>query len=215
MLDEWLAPASVHDFVRDHIGRTPHARPGAAARAVRCFDWAVLDRVLQQRPSDMLVASRGRLVDVPAPRNLCDVRQLMAARLGLVIRKSERHDSQLAELAHAFARHLPGKVHVQLYVTPAGTHTFGWHYDFEDVFIAQTVGMKDYHFRDNTVAQDTRIGSQPDFGWIRRETSPLFGSQLIPGDWLYIPRRWWHLVHSVEDSLSISIGVLPAEPPAR
>jgi len=215
MLKEWLAPASVHEFVRGYFGRTPHARPGTAGRAVRWFDWSVLGRVLAQRPPDMLVASRGHLVEVPAPRSLSDVRQLMAAGLGLVIRKSEQHDPQLAQLARAFARDLPGEIHVQLYVTPAGTQAFGWHYDFEDVFIAQTVGMKDYHFRDNTVARDTPIGEQPDFSCIRRETSPLLGSQLIPGDWLYIPRRWWHLVHSVEDSMSISIGVLPAELPPR
>jgi ribosomal protein L16 Arg81 hydroxylase len=94
-------------------------------------------------------------------------------------------------------------------VTPAGTETFGWHYDWEDVFIAQTVGSKDYHFRNNTVAQDAAFSTQPDFSCVRRETSPLFGALLIPGDWLYIPRRWWHLVRSLEDSLSISIGVVP------
>jgi 50S ribosomal protein L16 3-hydroxylase len=215
MLDEWLAPASVHDFVRGYFGRTPHARPGAAARVVPWFDWATLGRVLEQGPPDMLIASRGQLVEVPLPRNLSDVRRLLAARLGLVIRKSERHDRQLAQLARAFGQHVPGDVHIQLYVTPAGTQTFGWHYDFEDVFIAQTAGMKDYHFRDNTVARGTPVGAQPDFSCVRRETSPLFGSQLIPGDWLYIPRRWWHLVHSVEDSLSISIGVLPPELPGR
>jgi hypothetical protein len=215
VLHEWLAPASIQEFVRGYFGRRPHARPGTAARAVPWFDWAVLGRVLEQRPPDMLVASRGQLVEVPPPRDLSDVRQLMAARLGLVIRKSERHDPQLQQLARAFARDLAGEVHVQLYVTPASTQTFGWHYDFEDVFIAQTVGMKDYHFRDNTVARHTPLGTQPDFSCIRQESSPLFCSQLIPGDWLYIPRRWWHLVHSVEDSLSISIGVLPKKLPVR
>jgi hypothetical protein len=209
VLHEWLAPASIEEFVQSHFGHTPHARPGTAARAIPWFDWAVLGRVLEQRPPDMLVASRGRLVEVPPPSTLSEVKQLMAAGLGLVIRKSELHDAQLQQLARAFARDLSGEVHVQLYVTPAGTQTFGWHYDFEDVFIAQTVGLKDYHFRDNTVDRHTALGTQPDFSCIRQETSPLFVSQLIPGDWLYIPRRWWHLVHSVEDALSISIGVLP------
>ena len=209
MLGEWLAPTSVDEFVRSHFGRAPQARPGAASSAVPWFDWAVLGRVLDQRPSDLLVASRGRLVDAPSPRNLSDVRRLMDAQLGIVIRQSEQHDAQLADLARAFARDLSGDVHVQLYVTPAGTQTFGWHYDFEDVFIAQTRGTKDYYFRDNTLDRNTPLGEEPDFDCVRRETSPLLSSQLVPGDWLYIPRRWWHLVHSVEDSLSISIGVLP------
>lgn len=225
MLREWLAPGSVSDFVTRHLGSRPHAQPGSAAPLVPWFDWAVLERVLAARPPDMLVAARGRLVEAPEPRDLGDIRRLMKAGLGLVIRKSERLDPQLAELAESFARDVPGEVHVQLYVTPAGTQTFGWHYDWEDVFVAQTVGSKDYHFRANTVARDAPLSPRPDFGCVRRETSPLYSALLIPGDWLYIPRRWWHLVRSLEDSLSISIGVLPRqleqgpserlEPPAR
>ena len=106
---------------------------------------------------------------------------------------------------------LPGEVHVQVYATPAGTNSYGWHYDFEDVFIAQTAGVKDYYFRQNTVARDTRLGDQLDFTSVRRETSPIYQSRLIAGDWLYIPSTWWHLVKCVEDSLSISVGVMPPE----
>jgi hypothetical protein len=120
-----------------------------------------------------------------------------------------RHHPQLAELARAFARDLPGEIHVQLYATPAGTQTFGGHYDDEDVFIAQTVGTKDYYLRDNTVARTRSALEQPDFSAVRHERSALMIAQLIPGDWLYIPSRWWHLVRSIEDALSISIGVIP------
>lgn len=214
MLRRWLASMPLSDFVARHLGRLPHAQPGTATCAVPCFDWDVLERVLASRPPDVLVAARGRLVEVPPPRDLGDVRRLMRAGLGLVIRKSERQDPALAQLAREFALDLPGELHIQLYVTPAGTHTFGWHYDWEDVFIAQTVGTKDYHFRDNTVASDVPFSTRPDFSSIRRETSPMFGALLIPGDWLYIPRRWWHLVRSLEDSLSISVGVVPREPAA-
>ena len=34
----------------------------------------------------------------------------------------------------------------------------------------------------------------------------------VAGDWLYIPYRWWHLVKCVQESLSISVGVMsPSE----
>jgi len=37
-------------------------------------------------------------------------------------------------------------------------------------------------------------------------------ARLIAGDWLYLPPRWWHLVKCIEQSLSISVGVMsPAE----
>jgi ribosomal protein L16 Arg81 hydroxylase len=133
----------------------------------------------------------------------------MAAGLGFVVRGAERNDPALAELAAAFALDLPGKINVQLFATRAGTNGFGWHYDFEEVFIVQTAGVKDYYFRDNTVDRDTTFGTQPDFERFRQEKSPLATARLLPGDWLYLPARWWHMARCLEDSLSISVGVLP------
>jgi hypothetical protein len=211
MLRRWLEPLEVDGFLRTHLGALPYARPGSAVGAVPLFDWHVLDAVLAARPfPDVLVANAGRLADVAQPRHVSDVRALMKAGLGVVIRRAECHDAQLAQLARAFADDLPGTVHVQLYVTPAGTQTFGWHFDQEHVFVVQTQGTKDYYFRENTVTQGELAGD-PDFSAIRGETSPMFSARLLPGDWLYIPARWWHLVRSVEDALSISIGVVPSE----
>lgn len=210
MLRDWLAPLPVEAFIESCLGRAPHARPGAASHAVPLCDWGVLSAVLESRPPpDVLVATQGRLVDVPAPKNLAGLRRLMDQGLGVVVRNTELHDARLADLALAFARDLHGEVHIQLYATPANTQTFGWHFDFEDVFIAQTAGTKDYYFRDNTVARHVAPGPRPDFSVVARETSLLLSATLIPGDWLYIPSRWWHLVRSVEDALSISIGVVP------
>jgi hypothetical protein len=212
MLGRWLSPLSLKDFVREQLGRAPYARPSAAAGALPLFDWEVLDRIFDAcgrapAPPDVLVAVNGRLADVTLPRSSADVRRLMAEHYGIVIRKAERHDPALAELAGAFARDLSGEVHVQLYVTPAGTQTFGWHFDEEEVFIVQTVGTKDYYLRQNTVAPAARACGRSIFSAVLREKTPLLCARLIAGDWLYIPARWWHLVRSVEDALSISIGV--------
>jgi 50S ribosomal protein L16 3-hydroxylase len=212
MLAEWVAPLDLSAFLATHLQKAPYARPGAAARAVPLLDWGVLERVLRSdRPLDLLTVARGRLVDVPRPRSLERVQELMRGGVSVVVRASERHDPGLADLAAAFSRALPGEVHIQLYATPGGTNSYGWHYDFEDVFIAQTLGIKDYYFRDNTVARDTVLGDDLDFTVFRRETAPIYSAQLVPGDWLYIPARWWHLVNCAQDSLSISIGVMPPE----
>lgn len=210
MLSHWLAPAPLHEFLRANLGRAPLARPGAARDVLAWFDWPALDELLGASwpPPDVLVASRGRLVDVPEPRSLEEARALMQREHGVVIRRAERHLPSLAQLRGAFAADLPGEVHVQVYATPAGTRTFGWHFDDEDVFIVQVTGAKDYYMRENTVARGASAAST-DFGLVRGETSPLMMAHLLPGDWLYIPARWWHLVHSAADALSISIGVVP------
>ena len=210
MLRRWLAPAPLDDFLRVHLGRAPLAVPGGARDVLAWFDWPVLDQLLDASspPPDVLVASRGRLVDTAEPHSLAEARLIMAREQGVVIRRAERREPRLAQLARAFAGDLPGRVQVQVYATPADTQAFGWHFDAEDVFIVQVVGTKDYYMRQNTVVRSAAVSSA-DFELVRRETSPLLAARLIPGDWLYIPARWWHLVHSVEEALSISIGVFP------
>ena len=212
MLTEWLAPHDFAWFTEHHLGRAPYAVPGAAVGAVPA---------VVRRPSIACSAaaaapgrctvSAGKMVETPPPRSAADVARLGAGGVSVVVRGAEAHDDGLAGLARSFANLVPGEVHVQLYMTPAGTNSYGWHYDFEHVFIAQTAGVKDYYFRANTVALDTRLGEPLDFPSFRRETSPILAARLVAGDWLYLPPRWWHLVKCVEQSLSISTGVMPPE----
>jgi hypothetical protein len=210
MLAEWLAPNDLAWFTSTHLERTPCARPGAAAGALPLFGWDTVDRILKSdHPLDLMTVSGGQLVDVPAPRSRDEVGRLMQSGVSVVVRAAEKHDPRLLALAASFERALPGEVHVQLYVTPGGTNSYGWHYDFENVFIAQTAGVKDYYFRANTVARDRVLGEPLDFAAVRDETSPLMSARLLAGDWLYIPATWWHLVKCVEDALSISVGVMP------
>ncbi|HVV53406.1 MAG TPA: cupin domain-containing protein [Polyangia bacterium] len=212
MLTEWLAPDDLGWFMRSHFQAAPLARAGSARAAVPALDWPALDRLLgSDRPLDLMTVRAGRLQEAPRPRSLEDARALMRAGVSVVVRSAERHDPGLRAVAAGFERALPGEVHVQVYATPAGTNSYGWHYDFEDVFIAQTAGVKDYYFRANTVARDAVLGDGLDFTGIRRETSPIYQSRLIAGDWLYIPSTWWHLVKCAEDALSISVGVMPPE----
>jgi ribosomal protein L16 Arg81 hydroxylase len=209
MLGEWLRPDDAEWFAAHHLGKAPCARPSAAPDAVPLLDWDTIARVLRShRPLDVLTVAAGKLIPVVRPRSREDVARLMATGVSVVVRAAEAHDAGLAGLAERFEQVLPGEVHVQLYATPAGTNSYGWHYDFEDVFIVQTAGAKDYYFRANTVARDAVLGDELDFTSVTRESSPLYSARLVAGDWLYLPARWWHLVKCVEDSLSISVGVM-------
>jgi ribosomal protein L16 Arg81 hydroxylase len=212
MLHEWLKPSPVADFVQLYWHKQPYARPDTARCAVPMLGWDTLERVLaDDTPPAVLVVARGKMVDTPVPRTLDEVWALMRQGVGLVIRRAEQHDVGLARLAVSFGQELRGEVHVQVFVTPASTYGFGWHYDFEDVFIAQTKGVKEYFLRDNTVDRDRARGTCPDFERFRDEVSALATVRLLPGDWLYIPSRWWHVAKCIEDSLSISVGVFPHE----
>lgn len=210
MIDGWSSPSERTAFLAGIFGRQPYAQPGAALSSVALLDWGTIDRVLAFSPlPDAIAVAAGGLVETRTPRSSAEVRALMRRGISTVVRASERNEDGLHRLAAAFHAVLPGAVHVQLYATPAGTHSYGWHYDFEDVFIVQTLGIKDYYMRANTVARHTWIGGPLDFSAVREERSPLMKARLIAGDWLYIPRRWWHFVECLEESLSISVGVMP------
>jgi ribosomal protein L16 Arg81 hydroxylase len=210
MLSRWIAPMSLDVFLRDHFGRLPYATPFGAREATSVFGWDTLERFLcGHAEADILVVSRGKLADAPAPRTINEASALMREGIGLVVRRAEKHDPELAALSASIASEIPGEVNVQLFVTPADSHGFAWHYDDEEVFIVQTHGAKEYFLRDNTVEHSRPAGVPPDFTRVRDETSSYASVKLIPGDWLYIPSPWWHVAKPLEDSLSISIGITP------
>ena len=146
MLDQWLSRMSVSSFTRDYLRTQPYASPSSASRAMPIFSWDTLDQLLTRKPPDVLVVARGKMLELPIPKNLSEALDLLTSGAGLVIRRAEKVDDGVAGLAASVTQHIPGDVHVQLIVTPAGTYGFGWHYDDEDVFIVQTEGSKDYFF---------------------------------------------------------------------
>lgn len=209
MLRTWLGGRTVDEFLRDDFRRRPLASPGGAESAVPRFEWPVLDRILGRPGLDALVVRGGRASDVSRPRSVDALRALFVRGLGLVIRRAEAHDEGLAALAASLVRDIPGEAHIQLFVTAGGTSGFSWHYDAEDVFIAQTHGTKTYWFRANTVDPTPARDAQPDFARVREERTPIMTCTLVPGDWLYLPRGFWHVARAETDSLSISLGLFP------
>jgi 50S ribosomal protein L16 3-hydroxylase len=208
-LGHWLKPIAVTTFLAEHLGHAPFARAGAACEVASACGWTLLDEVLRAGPSDVLVIGSSRQFDMPAPRSVAELQALFRVGLGIAIRAPERVSQPLETLAREFARDLPGEQRLILFATPAETHGFGWHYDAEDVFVIQTAGDKEYYLRRNTVSPPPRRGFQSDFREYQNETSPLMACRLVPGDWLYVPKGYWHMARAFEDSLSLSIGVFP------
>jgi ribosomal protein L16 Arg81 hydroxylase len=214
VLPELFTKASRGDFSSTYLRKAPFAEPDSARAFTPLFDWSALDRVLKwpgrnpDADSDVLVVKQGRLVPAPTPRTLGDARTLLDTGSSLVIRRAERRDAALSELAQRFERACSGVAHIQLFVTPKGERGFGWHYHAEEVFILQTRGTKEYFLRRNTMNPNPVPQPHYDFAPVSRERTPLMAGTLVAGDWLYIPSGWWHAATAREDSLSISVGVL-------
>ncbi len=211
VLERWLGALDLETFRKHYLGKLPYAQPGRAAREIASCDWSVLDRLLVAKPSDHLVVARGELALSPPPRNLTELRTLFRRGIGVAIRNPEPLCPELHALCLAFARDIPGEQRLIVFATPEAAHGFAWHYDAEDVFIIQTEGDKEYFFRRNTIHPNPTRAAKLDFSTFHRETSPLMNCRLLAGDFLYLPRGYWHMAHAHADALSISIGVFPDE----
>jgi len=206
VLRRWLGDTSLDTFRSAYLKRLPYAQPSTAHDTARLLDWNLLAKVLAAKP-DTIVVARGKELRVAPPRTLDQLHALFADGAGLCVRHAHRHDAALATLARDLEDTL-GPAQVQLFVTPPATYGFSWHYDEEDVFIVQALGTKEYLFRANTIAPDRRAHGSV-FARFAQERSPICAATLVPGDFLYIPSRWWHMAEAAagDPCLSISIGV--------
>lgn len=208
MLRQWLNEPSWLEFLEARRSQRPFACSCLDAPASSLFDWARLDQVLRVEPApDAIVVRSNALIDVPTPRSAATVRTLFADGIGLVVRRAQTRDAALQTLATQLEREHSVQAHLQLFVTPGGTHGFGWHYDQDDVVILQTVGQKHYYFRQNTLVTRPDEGA-PNFALVKSERTPTMQCTMVAGDALYVPRFMWHTARAVEDSFSISAGLV-------
>lgn len=213
MLETWLEGLSVEEFQSKYFHRSPLAQPGGAGNTAAMLDWSILaELAATDALRRMLVVRDGRLHEGPPPRSIAELTRLFADGYSVVFRECESHHPRMRMLADRFRAGTCGDVALQIYATPRGFHSFGWHYDCEDVFIVQSRGVKEYHLRLNTVNPEPNLCSMPRDMHYELETSKVMvATTLVPGDWLYIPRGWWHTARSTENSLSVSVGLLTPE----
>jgi ribosomal protein L16 Arg81 hydroxylase len=118
----------------------------------------------------------------------------------------EQHWNPLAHLCKSINDLFGGLVHVNTYLTPAGTRGLTEHYDTHDVFVAQVYGSK--HWRLYGQPFPLPLTSQ---NYKRPEEGPgepVADFTLAPGDLLYMPRGTVHQAVSNETaSLHMTIGV--------
>ncbi len=101
-----------------------------------------------------------------------------------------------------------GSLHLHVYRTPRAHGGFGWHFDPEEVFFFQTAGRKVLRVQENTLHPKPLHDQMPTQLQPSSERTPIDEYILQPGDWLYVPSGFWHSAEALEDSISISVGIL-------
>src|SRR5262249_45875631 len=171
------------------------------ATAAICEQLAASDQV------DFLMVRDGQPFGGGRP-SLEQARELFSTGYTWVMRDAERGDTRLAEFGRALASEIHGALHLHVYRTPRGHGGFGWHFDPEEVFFFQTLGRKMLKLRENTAHPKPLLERMPTHLKPGSEDTPIAEYLLEPGDWLYIPSGFWHSAEAVEESISISAGIL-------
>jgi ribosomal protein L16 Arg81 hydroxylase len=114
----------------------------------------------------------------------------------------------LARLCRVLAEELSAQLHVNIYLTPAGTQALKPHYDTHDVFVAQIFGTKRWQIWAPQLELPLR--TQP-FGGVAKELGePMEEFELAPGDLFYMPRGTLHAAAANDTgSLHLTIGANP------
>jgi ribosomal protein L16 Arg81 hydroxylase len=204
-----LTPLSVNDFTTKILFKEPFAAPEQAMQIRSIFNWNVALEIIQSRYEKSFFAKNGKTSEEPGPMCMDRFYRGISEGRTLVIPHAEKAHSTFAALAHEFTQHYPRPVDVQLYLTPEGGEGFDWHYDYEDVFVLQSSGVKEFILRKNSFwpkAADRKI-SQQSF-WQQEKFHGEIRCTLQAGDWLYIPAGYWHKARALTKSYHVSVGLL-------
>jgi 50S ribosomal protein L16 3-hydroxylase len=196
-------------FIEQYYQKLPFSQAGGATALCELASWEVLAQALSKPDADAMVVRRNRRYEGALPSTPEEAQQLVAEGYTLLVKKAERHDERLAELARGLAADFAAPVDIHIYCTPAQQYGFSWHYDAEEVFIVQTTGSKEYSIRKNTVNPWPLEETLPADMHYEREIMPMLKCMLNAGDWLYLPSGYWHMGAATETAISLSIGVMP------
>lgn len=196
-LVRWLAGSvSVASFRERVLGIQAYAGLGLAVDACRLFDWSVLARLPVREGRAELVGA-GKVAAYTGALDIDSVRATLAAGNGIRVRDADALDPEIGELADDFSRELHGCASVHLSATPRRARGGGWRRQGADSFFAQTAGSEEHQFRPQPIPGG---GERSGHGGPGAHTCVLEA-----GDWLYVPRGWWHRTEAVDDSLALTI----------
>ena len=208
LLQQLLGDLSVSSFFEDCYQRRPVRRECGLEWKHPSADWDIAQRAIEAGGGDLLIAKGGRPWPGPAATSLDELQRLSADGYTIAVRRADLYDAPLARMSRALASEIHGKINLHVYFSRPVPGGFGWHFDPEEVFLFQSKGAKRFTLRENTQQPWPRLESMNTALSAQAESTPLVEHAIDPGSWLYIPSGWWHSATSLEESVTISLGLL-------
>ncbi|KVE27593.1 hypothetical protein WS67_11280 [Burkholderia singularis] len=202
-----FSPMTTEEFLNTVWGLRPHVISRNDARFRDVLPWQVLNDILA---SNRLDYTRFRLTkegrNIPAEAflsfeqtrvgtsvtrlNVAGLHQQVADGATLVLDAAEEMVSTIDALAGELERLLGEYVRAHVFVGWQNSQGLATHWDAHDVLLLQVHGSKDWTIyeptREHPMLRDIEFDDFPE------DTKPYLSVRLNPGDFLYIPRGWWH-----------------------
>jgi hypothetical protein len=122
----------------------------------------------------------------------------------IVVDAIDEMSASIGTLAERLEWDLRENIQVNAYAGWRTARGFDVHWDDHDVIILQVAGHKDWKIfgstRNSPLYRDVEAAEKP--------STPIWEETLGPGDFLYIPRGWWHVATPKnEPSLHLTFGI--------
>jgi hypothetical protein len=133
--------------------------------------------------------------------------QLFNEGATIILSAAEAAIPSLKRFACALERELEMSIQTNVYITPAETRGFDWHYDVHDFFVLQICGSKQWRLYDQPVPLSVESDGAR---MMEYETvEPTQAIDMRPGDLLYLPRGTVHIAPAIDEaSVHVTVGLL-------
>ncbi len=220
-LAEVLAPLSTDDFLHNYLGQQFFLGKGQPGKFSGLLPWSDVNRILRQHRLDvprLRVVQDGRPIPAESfltyragkSSRIARIRPVeLTAKLRdgatLIIDSVDELQEPVTRLSENFEQVLRARIQVNMYAGWRTSRGFDLHWDDHDVIVLQIAGRKHWKVypmtREYPLAGDSKAPANA-------PQSPLWEGLLEEGDYLYIPRGWWHVAVPLDEpTLHLTCGV--------
>ena len=219
-----IAPCDLSKFVNEYLGKQFLAIPGHAEKVRDLFSWPALNEILgyqavaphlrlakdgAQLPLSSFLKTRYKVSGASTQSPLAvEVTAHLRDGATLILNEIEGLHPPIRSLAEELEAATRSVIQVNLYASWRSSRGFHLHYDDHDVFVIQIAGPKLWKVYRPTEKYPLTSATEPNPERLALET--VWDAPLQPGDVLFIPRGWWHVVTPVDEpTMHLTAGLHP------
>ncbi len=221
-IEEILFPITVPEFIDNYLGKQFCLIKGTKGKFSSVFNWNSINQILntqrleyprlrlvqrgqkieQELYQSKVISRRGAINPVISHSKLGD---FVRSGATLIIDAVNEMDLSVNKFAEEFENTFSENVQANAYIALSDNQGFVLHWDSHDVFVVQISGKKEWKIYSQT--RKFPMHNDIDKNLTPPEI-PIWEGIIEDGDFLYLPRGWWHEAKPLNDeTIHLSMGI--------